>query len=295
MQEPTSGAPLLPIPGLTPASATPPEAPPLVPIPPAATLPPPAEAASPLARGPIHLRADGPAEALDPSKLPPPMPARAAKAVVGRGQSTARRDAVIFGLVFLLVAGAGGVGYFYFTQSDVTQEALGDAREKLGEAAQGAAQIPAKAIDDAKAVIANAREKEQARIDAVGEGKEPPTERAIPGIPPAPVPPPSGENPATTTATTTKNVTAYAGDKPAATAPVAPAPQANARFQRYAEGIRISGVFQGEPGRALIDGRLVREGEMVEPNLGIKFADLEPETKHLVLQDATGAQVRVRY
>ena len=82
----------------------------------------------------------------------------------------------------------------------------------------------------------------------------------------------------------------------AAAAPTAPAvPVAGARFVRYAEKMSVSGVFQGNPARALVDGRIVRSGDMIEPVLGIKFVGVDSETKHLILQDASGAQLRVKY
>jgi hypothetical protein len=74
-----------------------------------------------------------------------------------------------------------------------------------------------------------------------------------------------------------------------------PIPKASARFLRYAEGIRVSGVYQGSPARALIDGRLVRQGEVVEPALGVKFSDIDAEAKQIILEDGSGAQVKVKY
>lgn len=84
---------------------------------------------------------------------------------------------------------------------------------------------------------------------------------------------------------------------PEPAAPIAPPPPPppSPRFVRYAEGLKISGVFQGSPARALVDGRVVREGDVLEPNLGIRFVAVDAATKHLVLQDGTGAQVRVKY
>ncbi len=282
LEETPSGAPLLPLPGMGPASASGVPPPPLMPLP---VLPPAtANAAEPAgARGPIHLRAEAPAEALDPSKLPPPpLPARAAKAAVNRGH--AKRDALVFGLIFLLVVGAGSGAYFYFS----------------GPPPQTSAPVTAKAVADA-------RQKEQARVDSVVEGKEPPANRAIgnvtPGelqsrlqekntalppapVPPAPVPPVASQGTAIVAA----------GPDAAPAPPTEPAtPQANPRFVRYAEGIRVSGVYQGSPARALIDGRLIRQGELVEPALGIKFADIDVEAKKIILEDASGARVKVKY
>jgi hypothetical protein len=74
-------------------------------------------------------------------------------------------------------------------------------------------------------------------------------------------------------------------------APPAPSP----RFVRYAESIRVSGVFQGSPSRALIDGRIVRAGDLLDPALGIKFVAVDADTKHLILEEPSGARMRVKY
>ena len=284
-EESTGGAPLLPLPGVGPGPSGP-TVPPLMPLPASVggpALPPGTE--PPGHRVPIHLKAAAPAEALDPSRLsPPPLPARAAKAAVNR--SHAKRDALVFGFVFLLVVGAGAGAYFYFSRSSPPPEP---------------APAPGKAVADA-------RQKEQARVDSVVDGKEP-GERAVGNVSPGelqtklqeknsavpapsstPVPPPpSGAV-----------VPAVRVEIPEPTpAPVPsgppPVPKASARFVRYAESIRVSGVFQGSPARALIDGRLVRQGEIVEPSLGVKFADIDVEAKQIILEDAAGAQVKVKY
>lgn len=312
----TAGAPpLMPLPGLPPVgagAAFPP--PPVGPgaaasLPPLTPLPPIPEAPAMTAgvpgamigsgtRPPIHLRTDAPPEALDPSKLPPPLPAARARAAVA-GVSSARRDAMLFALVFLVIAGVGGGAWFYFSRPDEAAETADGLREKLGEAAK----LPGKAVEGAKGAVADAREKEQARIDAVAEGKEAPTERAIGAVSPAELEAKlkeansslATEPPSTPVQTETQSVTAYAGEKPQAPAEPPPPPQANARFVRYAEALRVSGVFQGSPARALVDGRLVRSGDVVEPNLGVSFVGVDAETKHLILQDGSGAQVRVKY
>ena len=242
------------------------------------------------------MRAEAPAEALDPTKLPPPLPGHGKKA--GGTSGNPRRTVMIFGFVFLLLAGGGGGAYFYFMKPDAAQDAVKGMRDKLEQAAQ----LPGKAVDDAKQAIAGAREKEQARIDSVPEGKETPADRAI-GAAPADVDAllkeknattPAGEAAPATPPRPVEQVTAYAGERADASAPPPP-PAANPRFVRYAEALRVSGVFQGNPARALVDGRLVRSGDLIEPVLGVTFVGVDAETKHLLLQDTTGAQVRVKY
>jgi hypothetical protein len=57
----------------------------------------------------------------------------------------------------------------------------------------------------------------------------------------------------------------------------------------------ISGVFQGSPARAFVNGRLVRTGDELEPALGIKFVGVDAVTKYLIMEERTGAQLRVKY
>lgn len=211
---------------------------------------------------------------------------------------------MFFGLVFLLVVAAGAGAYLYLAKPEVAKQAAGDAREKLAQAAQ----LTGKAVNDAKQALVDVRDKEQARINAVLDGKEPPAERALGNVTPgelqaklreknAALPAPAPVAPAAPPSPPVQAVTAYAGGAQPGVevGPSAKAAQPSPKFLRYAEGIRVAGVFQGTPARALIDGRLVREGEVVEPSLGIKFADIDPQAKQLVLEDAAGARVRVRY
>ena len=91
---------------------------------------------------------------------------------------------------------------------------------------------------------------------------------------------------------------------PAAAAPVpepsAPAaldradPGASPEFRARVVGLRLSGVFEGEPSRAMIDGRLVRAGEVIDERLGLRFDGLEPG-RRLRFRDSSGATVVRRY
>jgi hypothetical protein len=45
----------------------------------------------------------------------------------------------------------------------------------------------------------------------------------------------------------------------------------------------------------LIGGKIVRVGDEIDPVLGVKFVGLDASTKHLLFEDRTGAQVRVKY
>ena len=104
---------------------------------------------------------------------------------------------------------------------------------------------------------------------------------------------------------------AAAGAPPPAVAPAAPSaaaapetpapavleradPGAGPEFRARVLGLRLSGVFAGEPARAMIDGRLVRAGEVIDERLGLRFDGLEPGGR-LRFRDASGATVVRKY
>jgi len=71
--------------------------------------------------------------------------------------------------------------------------------------------------------------------------------------------------------------------------------QASPEFQSYVAQLTISGVFQGSPARALINGKTFQEGALMDPVLGISFDHIEAETKSIIFRDAGGATVKRRY
>ena len=66
-------------------------------------------------------------------------------------------------------------------------------------------------------------------------------------------------------------------------------------FIAFVESARISGVFQGDPPRALINGRTVRAGAIVDPALGVTFYRLDADRRWVFFRDATGAWVKKGY
>ena len=195
------------------------------------------------------------AEAPPANPLPPP-PINPVKALRQR----ARRDVLLFAAVFLAVAAIGVGAYFYLTSSP---------------AAPAAAEPPQAA---APAVASNPAPPAPAVVAAPAAVAPPPKPAEPPPAPPASVPVETAPSPSLA---------------PAAVPAQAPAP--SPRFLRYTEGLRVSGVYQGEPARALVDGRVVREGDVIEPALGVVFHDVDARTKHLILRDASGAEVLVKY
>ncbi len=87
-------------------------------------------------------------------------------------------------------------------------------------------------------------------------------------------------SPCPVTATTTTGVIAGAAD---------PA------FRSWVTNVKINGVFQGSPARALINGRTVRAGQAVDDTLGITFDHLDTQTRMIVFRNRAGATVARRY
>jgi len=73
------------------------------------------------------------------------------------------------------------------------------------------------------------------------------------------------------------------------------APAASSAFRAYVASAMIGGVFQGHPARALINGAIVREGQVVEEPLGIAFERIDVDKKTITFRDATGAEVSKNY
>lgn len=71
--------------------------------------------------------------------------------------------------------------------------------------------------------------------------------------------------------------------------------QPTMRFRRYIETLHVSGVFQGATPRALINGRVVRVGEVLDAAAGIRFVGLDTATRELILQETGGALLRAKY
>ena len=76
---------------------------------------------------------------------------------------------------------------------------------------------------------------------------------------------------------------------------VVEAAEASAEFNSHVAGLSITGVFQGKPARALINGRLFNEGDVVDISLGITFDNVESETRSIIFRDTTGATVKRKY
>lgn len=145
--------------------------------------------------------------------------------------------------------------------------------------AAGAVSVPGKMVEKAKSVVA---------------GHEKELVRPVAGV--------SGEE------ATSGNLTTPATKPPAltATTPIAPGltattsdlnstVDASPAFRSWVANAKISGIFQGATPRALINGRTVRVGQMVDEGLGAVFEGINSETKEIIFKDKTGATVSRRY
>jgi hypothetical protein len=152
------------------------------------------------------------------------------------------------------------------------------------------AQMPANALNKAQDALAARRASGQVRVDAAAVGEDLPAKTF--GVPPAAPIKPASPPPQAPTRTTPVTTIAPGMSAPA---PVEAAPEAAPEFRAFVVGARISGIFQGNPARAVINGKLSRAGEVVDPGLGIIFEGLDDGRKSLVFKDRTGATVTRRF
>jgi hypothetical protein len=94
---------------------------------------------------------------------------------------------------------------------------------------------------------------------------------------------------------TTKVTTGLAPGVTATTDSVQAEVEASQAFRTFVADAKVTGVFQGTPSRAFINGRLVRAGEVVDSSLGVRFDSVDSNTKTIVFKDASGAKVSKRY
>lgn len=135
------------------------------------------------------------------------------------------------------------------------------------------AAAPGKLIDSGQSAILAKRQAEQAKVDAIANGMEAPT--------PTPEVVMEKEK-------LTKDVEVNA-------APIVAAPSASAEFRAFVANAAVGGVFQGTPAKALINGKITREGQVVDADLGIVFDRIDADKKIIYFKDASGAEVSKNY
>ena len=149
------------------------------------------------------------------------------------------------------------------------------------------AHMPAAAINKAQDAIAARKASGQTDVDfdtpAAGGGEKPA------------VAPPVGATKSPGSLTKTSTGMTSIGRGVSATTEVEAAVEASPAFRSFVANAKISGVFQGSPSRAFINGRLARAGETVDANLGVMFDSVDTERRQLVFRDKAGAIVSRKY
>lgn len=137
------------------------------------------------------------------------------------------------------------------------------------------AQTPKAAIDKAQAAIDARRASGQSKVDALAEGSEPPQKTA-------PAPQKAAPKVATATKTIAPGITA--------TTEIDATAEASPAFRAWVANMKIGAVVWGDA-KFTLNGRIVRQGQIVDNALGIKFDSINVEKKQLIFKDPTGATV----
>ena len=78
------------------------------------------------------------------------------------------------------------------------------------------------------------------------------------------------------------------GTAPGPVVPKGPSAAATKAFRTWVDGVQVSGVVSGSSPRAIINGRLVKMGDLVDSSQGIIFDGVDAERKELVFRTNTG-------
>ena len=147
--------------------------------------------------------------------------------------------------------------------------------------------------------VAKTKAVTESRAQAVAESAAPVAAASAP-VAPSPSPVATASQPSATSASApatepaTARTTIAKGVTATTTLEQAGA-DASVEFRTFVANAKVSGVFQGTPARAFINGRLARAGETVDASLGIVFDKIDADKRHIVFRDRTGATVTRRY
>lgn len=204
-------------------------------------------------------------------------------------------------LVLLLLAGGGYYAWLQLNQpppvpppaakTTVPATAKPKPAETPSETLNKLASMPAAMIEKAQDAISSRRDNEQGRVDALVAGEDPGSKHALD----TPLPGHLSKPAATPEPSVTRTQSTIAPGVTATTTDVIAGAEASAAFRVFVGGLQINGVFQGNPPRALINGRTFRKGEIVDIPLGVIFESADPEKKTIIFKDRTGATVSRRY
>jgi hypothetical protein len=152
------------------------------------------------------------------------------------------------------------------------------------ETLNAVAQIPGAAVRKAQGAVEARNAAGQSNVDV------PLSEAALADKPA--VAETKGSNPALKSASAMTSVTRGVS---ASTEVQVASVEASPEFRSFVANAKVSGVFQGNPARAMINGRLARTGDMIDPTLGIIFEGVDATKKQLLFKDKSGAVVARKY
>ena len=160
----------------------------------------------------------------------------------------------------------------------------GDIEKTAAEMVAKVSSATSKAIDSGESAILAKRAQEQAKVDAAASGQDAPTAA-----------PSQGSVAASDASQSVMADSSLTSDVKVNSQKIDAVPTASAAFRGFVADASIGGVFQGTPSRALINGTIVREGQVVSNALGIVFVKIDADQKVIYFKDATGAQVSKNY
>ena len=153
---------------------------------------------------------------------------------------------------------------------------------KPAEAPTGLAHVPVNAINKAQGVVEARRESEQVRAGSISAGADLANRPAAAG--PNKAPP----KPVAAASVLVPGVSATNSE-------VQAVPDANAAFKAFVANGKYNGVIGGDPPKILFNGRTMRAGDIVDPQLGITFDSIDPDRKLIIFKDKSGATVTRKY
>ncbi len=65
--------------------------------------------------------------------------------------------------------------------------------------------------------------------------------------------------------------------------------------QRAVDRLQVGGIYEGSPLRAHINGRIVRQGEVVDHSLGLRFDGIDPLARMMIFRDPADEVFKRRY
>jgi hypothetical protein len=158
---------------------------------------------------------------------------------------------------------------------------------KPAEASTGLAHVPVNAINKAQAAVDARRDGEQVRAGSISAGAD------LANRPAATAPTAGGASKPAPKPVAAASV--LAPGVSATNSEVEAVPDANAAFRAFVANGKITGVIGGVPPKVLFNGRMMRAGDIVDPQLGITFDSIDPERKLIIFKDKSGATVTRKY